>query len=335
MSFWSLAAAPLSLGVDLTHLDSGDLAFLTNDEVIAVDQAGVAAKQLQTGNTQIWAAHEPDGTIAVGLFNLGASAASITINWSDLGIVGAADVRDLWQQTDLGTMTGSFTSNVNSHGVTLVKIQPAADAGTVTSDAGTPVYFGQDCPSGTTYQDPFVLDPVASGNWTLAAGTYTYAPAGHTVTLYQVANGPSQLWIGPRPNWNAYTVSVPVSFPNITGNAGLNFHIENLPNPAPNNAGQMYFVGITPSRTTGSVDFGSESNTVWTDIHPVAGTYDTGVTYQLQVQVNGNTVTASVDGTPVLSNFTDPSGANFTYGSIAIRTWNQTATFGPVTVRCN
>ena len=124
MSLWALAAAPLLVGADLTNLDSGDLALLTNDDVIAVDQAGVAAKQLTSGDTQVWVANEPDGSLAVGLFNLGGAAAPITVAWSDLGINGAADVKDLWAHTDLGTMSGSFTANVSSHGVSLVRIQP-------------------------------------------------------------------------------------------------------------------------------------------------------------------------------------------------------------------
>jgi alpha-galactosidase len=124
MSLWALAAAPLLVGADLTNLDSGDLALLTNDEVIAVDQAGVAAKQLTNGDTQVWVANEPDGSLAVGLFNLGGAPAPITVAWSDLGITGAADVRDLWAHADLGAMSGSFTANVSSHGVSLVRIQP-------------------------------------------------------------------------------------------------------------------------------------------------------------------------------------------------------------------
>ena len=71
MTLWTLSAAPLLLGTDLTNLDAGDLSMLTNDEVIAIDQAGVAAQQIVGGNTQVWSATQPDGSLAVGLFNLG------------------------------------------------------------------------------------------------------------------------------------------------------------------------------------------------------------------------------------------------------------------------
>ena len=122
MTLWTLSAAPLLLGTDLTHLDSGDLTLLTNDEVIAIDQAGVAAQQLVGGNAQVWSAKQPDGSIAVGLFNLAGAAASVTATWSMLGISGSADVRDVWAKKDLGPFTNSFQTTVPSHGAALLRI---------------------------------------------------------------------------------------------------------------------------------------------------------------------------------------------------------------------
>jgi hypothetical protein len=54
-----------------------------------------------SGNVQVWVAAEPDGSFAVGLFNLGGATTSMTIPWSDLAISGSAVVRDLWAQMDL------------------------------------------------------------------------------------------------------------------------------------------------------------------------------------------------------------------------------------------
>ena len=122
MTLWTLSAAPLLLGTDLTHLDSGDLTLLTNDEVIAIDQAGVAAQQLVGGNTQVWSAKQPDGSVAVGLFNLGGGGASVTATWSMLGISGSADVRDVWAKKDLGPFTNSYQTTVPSHGAALLRI---------------------------------------------------------------------------------------------------------------------------------------------------------------------------------------------------------------------
>jgi alpha-galactosidase len=127
MTLWTLSAAPLLLGTDLTKLDAGDVGLLTNDEVIAIDQAGVAAQQLVGGNTQVWSAKQPDGSLAVGLFNLGAAAAPVTAAWSKLGISGSAEVRDVWAKKDLGPFTDSYQTTIPSHGAALLRITAQAN----------------------------------------------------------------------------------------------------------------------------------------------------------------------------------------------------------------
>jgi hypothetical protein len=74
MSLWSLAASPLILGTDLTHLDPADLALLKNTDVLAVDQDGIDAKRISSdANSQVFAKTEPDGDVVVGLFNTGSA----------------------------------------------------------------------------------------------------------------------------------------------------------------------------------------------------------------------------------------------------------------------
>ncbi|HET9405692.1 MAG TPA: glycoside hydrolase family 27 protein, partial [Candidatus Sulfotelmatobacter sp.] len=71
ISLWALAAAPLILGIDLTHLDPTDLErYLKNSDVLAVDQDSIAAKRvLNKGSQQVFAKREPNGDAIVGLFN--------------------------------------------------------------------------------------------------------------------------------------------------------------------------------------------------------------------------------------------------------------------------
>jgi alpha-galactosidase len=61
---------------------------------------------------------------AVALFNRSGSAASITVKWTDIGLpAGAASVRDLYAQKDLGSSTDSYTAtSVPSHGIVMLKI---------------------------------------------------------------------------------------------------------------------------------------------------------------------------------------------------------------------
>jgi len=139
ISLWSLGATPLLLSCDLSRFDPFTLGLLTNDEVIAVDQdpLGKAAHVIpsitpQTLSTpsanagipsvQTWVRPLHDGSLAVGLVNLGDSAATASVNWSDLQLNGSWAVRDLWRQKDLGTFTQKFEASVPAHGVVLVRI---------------------------------------------------------------------------------------------------------------------------------------------------------------------------------------------------------------------
>jgi hypothetical protein len=129
MTFWAIEAAPLYAGDDLTKLDDYGLSLLTNDEVIAVDQAGKPAKPVsQNSDRQVWFSRQADGSYVVALFNQGSSPATVTADWGDLGITGAADVRDLWSHTQLGNATGSFSAGLPAHGSRLLRITPRADS---------------------------------------------------------------------------------------------------------------------------------------------------------------------------------------------------------------
>jgi alpha-galactosidase len=129
---WAIMAAPLIAGNDLRSMSSATRAILTNAEVIAVDQdaLGIQGRVVATPGTglQVWS--KPlTGTNAraVALFNRTTAPASITVQWSALGLpAGAAAVRDLWSHTDLGTFTGSYTAQaVPGHGVVMLKVVTA------------------------------------------------------------------------------------------------------------------------------------------------------------------------------------------------------------------
>ncbi|CAI6077528.1 glycoside hydrolase family 27 protein [Cohnella sp. JJ-181] len=136
MSLWAMSSAQLYTGNDLTNLDAYGLSLLTNDEVIAVNQAGRPAHPVSTStNQQVWYANNGDGSYTVGLFNLGASAATVTVNWNDIGLNGAASVRDLWSRSDLGSFNAGYSSvNLPAHGSRLLKVTAAGGAVTANDD---------------------------------------------------------------------------------------------------------------------------------------------------------------------------------------------------------
>lgn len=125
ITLWSLLAAPLILGCDLTKLDQFTLDLLTNHDVIEVDQdplGKAATRRWADGPLEVWARPLWDGTMAVGLFNRGLTKAKVTVSWADIGLSGAQPVRDLWLRKDIGVATDTFSMEVPSHGAQLIKV---------------------------------------------------------------------------------------------------------------------------------------------------------------------------------------------------------------------
>ena len=130
MSLWSLLSAPLLLGCDLTRLDDFTLNLIANDEILAVNQDALgkqATRNLVQGNYQVWSKTLSDGSLAVGVFNLGEQSGQYALELSKLNITGSRLIRDLWRQKDLGTFSGKFTATVPSHGVVMIKVSAAAE----------------------------------------------------------------------------------------------------------------------------------------------------------------------------------------------------------------
>jgi alpha-galactosidase len=130
---WALMAAPLVAGNDIRNITKPTLAILTHPEVIAIDQdsAGVQGRRIRKeGDFEVWA--KPLGTNyetwAIGLFNRSASASTMSIRWSELGLDPASVlVRDVWEKKDLGNFKDVYSVQVPSHGLALVKVTGRRD----------------------------------------------------------------------------------------------------------------------------------------------------------------------------------------------------------------
>jgi alpha-galactosidase len=128
-SMWAISAAPLWAGNDLTRMDTATRGIYTNAEVIAVDQdplgAGPAKVREDRKGLQVWM--KPLGSIGSGanavlLLNLTAVPAEIAVQWSDLGLTGKAEVRDLWTHQNLGQITTGYRTQIPPHGSVLLKV---------------------------------------------------------------------------------------------------------------------------------------------------------------------------------------------------------------------
>jgi hypothetical protein len=125
LSFCALLPSPLMIGADLRRTDAWTLALLTNPEVLAVNQdsRGAAMFCVAKGEGyEVWAKPLADGSLAVGLFNLGNDDAPVRATWAGLKISGERKVRDLWLRRDLGKFNGQFEAMVKSHGVVLIRL---------------------------------------------------------------------------------------------------------------------------------------------------------------------------------------------------------------------
>jgi len=127
MSFWCLAPSPLMLGGNLPDNTDADLAMVTNDEVLAIDQdplAKPAARVSQTAadHTEVWVRELKGTDRAAGLFNRGDNPATVSLNADDAKLTGTWTARDVWSHQDLGPLQGKLSLTVPPHGAVLLKL---------------------------------------------------------------------------------------------------------------------------------------------------------------------------------------------------------------------
>jgi alpha-galactosidase len=133
-SMWVISAAPLWAGNDVTGMSDSDRGIYTNSEAIAIDQdslgAGAAKVKESYNGIEVWM--KPLGSIgsgvdAVMLLNLTAAPVDAAVQWSDLGLSGKVDVRDLWAHKDLGKFSGGYSKQLPAHGSVLLKVSGEYD----------------------------------------------------------------------------------------------------------------------------------------------------------------------------------------------------------------
>ena len=125
MTLWSLLDAPLVFGGDVTKLDEFTLSLLTNDEVIAVNQDFLgkqAAPVYRSGDLEIWMKDLDGGGKAMGIFNRGNAEKKVVVQWSDIGLKGKWQIRDLWRQKNRGQADDKFHIVVGEHGAALLEL---------------------------------------------------------------------------------------------------------------------------------------------------------------------------------------------------------------------
>ena len=128
-SMWAIFSAPLLAGNDLEHMSPDVREILLNKDIIAIDQdtLGIQGHRVKkSGDLEVWSKQLADGGRAVALLNRSDKPSTIAADWRDIGYPStvSAAVRDLWTHKDLAQHTGSFSAEVPSHGVVMVRVTP-------------------------------------------------------------------------------------------------------------------------------------------------------------------------------------------------------------------
>ncbi len=141
VSIFCLLAAPLIIGCPIEQLDPFTLNLLTNDEIIEVNQdpLGKPARMMaDEKGVQIWVKPLEDGSYGVGIFNTAdfgktpqsyfrwgnEQSRQFIFDFAKSGLMGKYKIRDLWRQRDLGEFSGSIKTEINHHGVVMLRLFP-------------------------------------------------------------------------------------------------------------------------------------------------------------------------------------------------------------------
>ena len=219
---WALFSAPLIAGNDVRSISSANVAILTHNEVLAIDQDPLGYQAIKVSDNgaglQVWS--KPiggSGARAVGLLNRSAAAATISVTWSSIGLsAGTATVRDVWARLDRGTFTNSYSVSVPSHGIALLKIV-GTDPTVVSGFVGDMTWTYQTNGYGPAERNQ-------SNNGTPAGDGHVLTLNGATFTKGIGAHAPSSIELRPNGNCSRFTASVGVD-DEVGSNGNVTFQV--------------------------------------------------------------------------------------------------------------
>ena len=126
---WCIMSSPLLIGCNMQTIKPTPKALLKNEELIALNQDPLALQAYvvqHKNDTYVLVKDilELHGlTRAVALYNPSDSEKNMSISFKDLELGGEVKVRDLYEHTDLGTMTEELTATVPAHGTRIYKLE--------------------------------------------------------------------------------------------------------------------------------------------------------------------------------------------------------------------
>lgn len=126
---WCMMSSPLLIGCDLNDIKGNALELMQNKELIAVDQdpLGLQAYVVKRENgtyVLVKDVEEKYGTKrVVAFYNPTDGAKDMSVDFSQLDLVGEVKVRDLFARADKGIHDGSFSVTVPAHGTRIYRLE--------------------------------------------------------------------------------------------------------------------------------------------------------------------------------------------------------------------
>jgi alpha-galactosidase len=98
LSLWAMARSPLIVGANLTRLDDATLRLLTNPDILKIDQAATASRQVtREGDLVVWTADLPGHQHALAVFNLGETSIALDRPFSSFALAtGRRKAKNAW-----------------------------------------------------------------------------------------------------------------------------------------------------------------------------------------------------------------------------------------------
>ncbi len=124
ISLQLIAGGPVA-AADQYNTIGDNTKYYTNDELLALNRDGFVGKplsdKLNDKKNEIWYGQMSNGDYVLALFNRSDNTSTVSVNFSELGITGEMNVRDLWAHADEGKAS-AITANIPAHGCKVVKL---------------------------------------------------------------------------------------------------------------------------------------------------------------------------------------------------------------------
>lgn len=124
ITLWTILASNMLIGCDIAQMDDFTLNLLCNNEVNAINQDMLgkqADRALKDGDIEVWSRPLADGSIAVGIFNVGEKDHQVDMKALIPIKVPAKVIRDVWRQKNLSA--DELKCTIPLHGCRYLKVR--------------------------------------------------------------------------------------------------------------------------------------------------------------------------------------------------------------------